>query len=522
MEQEGKRPNCPQCTGNRQLAPMRWIQICPKGHMDDVDWFWWTHQGTTEPAQRQCAVRTRLEFQAGGKGGAGGLDTLAIFCRACGARRSLMGITSSGSGRRVKFTCSGRQPWQPRREAVTCAEEVKVVQRGASNVYFPTIVSSIEIPSPSSSETHSELALAIQNDTFFPAALDAEGTVFEFLVQQLAAKHETDESFIRTLIADEKRRQAGNATVVDAPPGDLLAEEWAAFLSPTEDPDHPDFVTRHVNLQESGTATDTVRDALEDRVGKVVLADRIREVRALLGFNRVTPTAQTMVRADLGEGLSWLPANDVRGEGIFLALDEARLAVWEQDPYVAARAAEIDSRLQRSFQQERLRRQTGPVVQPRYLLLHTLAHLLIRRLAFDTGYSASSLRERIYAKSAEPGEQVAPQAGVLIYTAAGDSEGTLGGLVRQGEAPRFASTLIEAINDCGWCSADPLCGESEATSFDNLNLAACHACVLISETSCECGNFLLDRVMVVGNDEVPGFFAPVLEASLQASAEVAR
>ncbi|MDF6103644.1 DUF1998 domain-containing protein [Gordonia hongkongensis] len=521
MEQDGKRPNCPHCTGNRQLAPMRWIQICPKGHMDDVDWFWWTHQGTTEPNQRQCKDRTRLEFQTSGKGGAGGLDTLAIYCKACRARKSLMGITSTGSGRRVNFKCSGRQPWQSREDAVQCTEEVKIVQRGASNVYFPNIVSSIEIPSPSNSETHSELALEIQNDPFFPAALGAEGMLLDHMVTQLASNHGTEESFIRALIADEQRRQAGNATVVDAPPGDLLAEEWAAFLSPTEDPDHPDFVTRHVKLRESGSSADLVLQKIEDRVSKVVLADRIREVRALLGFNRVTPAVQTMVRVDLGKGLPWLPAIDVRGEGIFIALDEARLSVWEQDEHVAARAAEIDSRLGRSFQEERLRRQTGPSVLPRYILLHTLAHLLIRRLAYDTGYSASSLRERIYAKAAEPGQQVAPQAGVLIYTAAGDSEGTLGGLVRQGEAPRFATTLIEAINDCGWCSADPLCGESKATSFDNLNLAACHACVLVSETSCECGNFLLDRVMVVGNGEVPGFFEPVLEASLEEAAKVA-
>lgn len=523
MEQEGKKPACPRCPGTRQLAPMRWIQICPKGHMDDVDWFWWTHQGSTDPNQRQCRVRTRLEFQAGGKGGAGGLDTLAIHCQACRARKSLMGITSTGNASRVKFKCNGRQPWQSRSEVVDCVEEVKVVQRGASNVYFPTIVSSIEIPNPSSSETHSELALEVQNDSFFLAALDAEGPMLDFLVVQLASNHEVDESFVRALVSDEQRRRAGNETVVDAPPGDLLAEEWAAFLSPTEDPDHPDFVTRHVGLREDRSAPPSqALSDLEDRISKVVLTDRLREVRALLGFNRVTTTPQTMVPVDLRHGLSWLPAIDVRGEGIFLALEEARLSAWEQDERVAARAAEINNRLEHSFQKERIQRQTGPIVQPRYLLLHTLAHLLIRRLAFETGYSASSLRERIYAQSALDGEQVSHQAGLLIYTAAGDSEGTLGGLVRQGEAPSLATTLIEAINDGGWCSADPLCVESEATSFDSLNLAACHACVLISETSCESGNFLLDRVMVVGNGDVPGYFEPVLQASLEASSEVAR
>ncbi len=94
--------------------------------------------------------------------------------------------------------------------------------------------------------------------------------------------------------------------------------------------------------------------------------------------------------------------------------------------------------------------------------------------------------------------------GVLIYTASGDSEGTMGGLVRQGEPDRLPDTIERAVRKAQWCSSDPVCIESTGQGTDNANLAACHACVLISETSCEEGNRLLDRATVVGTPDDPG------------------
>jgi hypothetical protein len=104
-------------------------------------------------------------------------------------------------------------------------------------------------------------------------------------------------------------------------------------------------------------------------------------------------------------------------------------------------------------------------------------------------------------------------AGILIYTAAGDAEGTLGGLVREGEAARMLSTLIKALQGADWCSSDPLCRESRGQGFGALNLAACHACGLVPETSCTMSNRLLDRLLVVGDpsDAQLGFFSPLLQ-----------
>jgi hypothetical protein len=125
--------------------------------------------------------------------------------------------------------------------------------------------------------------------------------------------------------------------------------------------------------------------------------------------------------------------------------------------------------------------------------LHTLAHLLVTQWSLECGYPAASLRERVYADSA--------MAGILIYTATSDSAGSLGGVVGLAEPNRLESALEEMLARAAWCSSDPLCGESEGSGVDSLNLAACHACSLLPETSCEEMNLLLDRALV---SDVPG------------------
>jgi len=148
-------------------------------------------------------------------------------------------------------------------------------------------------------------------------------------------------------------------------------------------------------------------------------------------------------------------------------------------------------------------------------MIHTLAHMLINQLAFDCGYGSASLRERVYCEF-EPDTE--PMQGLLLYTASGDAEGTMGGLVRQGEPDRFPETLTRALRRAQWCSSDPVCIESTGQGTDNANLAACHGCVLVSETSCEEGNRLLDRTMVVGSPDEPeqGFFSPLLSVGVSA------
>jgi hypothetical protein len=521
FEQDGKSPSCGTCAGRKPLVPMRWIQICASGHLDDIDWKRWAHSRNSSPEANQCQ-KDNLFFETL-PGGSGGLDTLQVHCNSCGSRRNLMGITSPGSLKGIGVSCGGRQPWERFADRNPCLEVPLAVQRGASNVYFPRVHSSIEIPNPSRSDAYSEKAMEVKADDFFRPLMtvNEDAPMFAMMVETLAGGHSVSNDFVKALVRDEKQREAGKATAVVATPGDLLAEEWAAFLTPSDNDDDRHFVTRHVGLLVSGSGeVADIASLLTDRIDKVVVADRLREVRALEGFHRVSPAGKDkMVRVALNHPVNWLPAIDVRGEGIFLSLNESRLTAWEESDDVRDRVSELEKRLDASFMAGRLRERTGPTLNPRYVLLHTFAHMLIRRLAFESGYAATSLRERIYARSSDDPEGTSKQAGILIYTAAGDSEGTLGGLVRQGEPPLLQTTILEALQDAMWCSSDPLCSENLASTFASLNFAACHACTLVAETSCESGNYLLDRALVVGNDKVTGYFTPVLDAAIERAGE---
>ena len=141
------------------------------------------------------------------------------------------------------------------------------------------------------------------------------------------------------------------------------------------------------------------------------------------------------------------------------------------------------------------------------MLLHTLGHLLVNELIFTCGYSSASLRERLYVSTDAEREM----AGLLIYTAAGDSEGTMGGLVRMARPANLRAVFASAISNARWCSSDPVCMEAgeKGQGPDSCNLAACHGCALLPETSCEEFNRFLDRGLVIGTFDDPtlGYFS---------------
>ena len=141
------------------------------------------------------------------------------------------------------------------------------------------------------------------------------------------------------------------------------------------------------------------------------------------------------------------------------------------------------------------------------MLCHTFAHALMRQLTLECGYSSASLQERIYVAEGDD-----PMAGILVYTSTPDSDGTLGGLQRQGEAKRIGGIVTRAIRAIEWCSSDPLCISDMMGAEASYSHSACHACVLAPETSCENFNQFLDRGLLVGVPEAPdiGFFADLI------------
>lgn len=238
---------------------------------------------------------------------------------------------------------------------------------------------------------------------------------------------------------------------------------------------------------------------------RIALLHKLRETRAFEGFSRIYPSGPSREeQRDLfmETRKRWLPAIVVRGEGIFLQFSESGLQQW-----LDRHGADLEGRL--SLMRQNMdslatrRHQELRVISPRFVLLHTFSHLLINQLVQDCGYGSASLRERIYSAEGD-----SPMAGILIYTAAGDSEGTMGGLVRMGQPDRLENAIQRALEKARWCSTDPVCIESRGQGPDNCNLAACHSCALLPETSCEEQNRLLDRGVVIGTIEKPeiGFF----------------
>ncbi len=517
-EKVSTSPKCSTCAGAMPLVPMRWIQICVNGHMDDIDWRRWAHSRNANPEARQCQ-KDQLFFRAIQGKGSGGLAMLEIHCGTCGSRRNLMGITAKGSLKSIGSGCGGRQPWQSNNDRVSCEEMPISVERGASNTYFPLVHSSIEIPSTSGQASTDHKSDEIREDVYFRvlASMNENAPHFNDTLAQVARDHSVSTNYVLAMLRVDGLIDASATAATQRGPAMLLDDEWSALTSQSERTDSPHFKSRTVRLSSVDDET-SVTSLLVERVNNVVLVDHLREVRVLEGFHRVTPGGkERLVKAGLNHDVDWLPGIEVRGEGIFFSLDEYRLATWEAEPEVCARVARLDARLKASFMDSRLRERIGPELSPRYVLLHTFAHLLMRRLAYESGYAATSLRERIYALRAARPNNGLNHAGVLIYTAANDSEGTLGGLVRQGEMPAFETTIVEALQDAMWCSSDPLCSENTSAGFDGLNSSACHACSLVAETSCENGNYLLDRVLVVGNSRVAGFFTPVLTAAISAA-----
>ena len=234
-------------------------------------------------------------------------------------------------------------------------------------------------------------------------------------------------------------------------------------------------------------------------IPEVLLLKRLREVNALIGYTRVEAPEETddpddrPPMADLCRGVpDWVPATEVHGEGIFLRFSEPLVASWEVKPEVLAR----ETMLRSGHAGWRNARQLDPTKGfpgIRYAMLHTFSHLLIRELSLECGYNAASIRERIYANL----EGDAAMAGILLYTAAADSDGTLGGLIELGKPDNLGRLIQQALHRATICSSDPLCSEHKPEQDRSLHAASCHACAFVAETSCERGNRYLDRALLI-------------------------
>ncbi len=512
---------CPTC--RVQLVVERLVTVCEKGHIDDFPWVEWTH-ARSFPSARPICPNPHLEISTS-RTSAEGLEGIVLKC-SCGARATLSGAFDTDIFEKIDqkypgkyhFTCAGRHPWKHTVEK--CSEYPKVQQRSSASVYFPVITSSIVIPPYSS-----RLTASVDSCSKFEEAHKALGESLEEWREDGLSEERINAKIERRI----EKAAAEIAPVIGAQYDDvvrILQRKWLLSDGAEEDAS----LGLAYKLEEYGALTGSVRIGALDgdfvreelsagmydvipAIKQVALIHKVREVQALLGFTRLKPSETD----EDGNGLrpivpireaqtDWLPANEVRGEGIFLCFDDRAINTWiENNPEVKHRAAMITENYGNSpFGESRKR-----TITPRYIMLHTLAHLLIRQLSFECGYGIASLKERIYCHD----DRDQSMSGILIYTASGDSEGTLGGLVRQGRPDTLPGIFQKAILGALICSNDPVCSLSQGQGRDSLNLAACYSCTLLPETSCEAYNGFLDRGMVIGTcrNRNIGFFSSWIE-----------
>jgi len=481
----------PGCKGrSRRRAttlPAPFIVACPSGHIDDFPWREYVHRGPT-------ACRTRMRLYSIAKTGA--VADILGQCE-CGMARS---ASDAFSERRADALgqCTRRRPWlgPGNQDTSACAHagDVRAMQRGATNAWFPIVRSALAIK-----EAATPIGIAL--NACNPTQVEKVDSADKLNVLVGMGMFPTLESFPLKEVWAGILRQRGEVETDDI---DLRWPEWLAFRDPSSaSTDKLEFFLEPGHVPEGF-------DAL---VAHVVRVRKLLEVRALVGFTRIDAAGagtDDVLRPSIApiyrNRPDWLPAVEVRGEGIFIELVEDAVTAWEARPEPQRRMQAMEEK----FKQWEVERGADPSPFPgaRYVLLHSLAHTLIRQLSLDCGYSASSVRERIYS-STEPKRRM---AGVLLYTASPDSEGSLGGLVDLGSPRRFPDLFRGALRAAGRCSSDPLCADHQPDVHATINGAACHACILVSESSCESFNRFLDRNVLVptmANSNL-AFFRPVV------------
>lgn len=492
-----------ECVGHGKpvfTAPVRFVVACQRGHIDEFPWEWWAHR------RREGGIceRPALELKSQGKSAA--LADLYVRCKSCRAFESMGDAFRPES---VKgHGCRGVRPWLYDRQE-GCAEKPRVLQRGASNVHFGVVASALSIPPVSDAtfqiiEEHSIALDALPDEAVMPVLL------------RIAQRYAVPVDALSAAYREKLKIEGRQTDLTDA---GSRADEYAALSSDRNDPVVGGVVPQFRNAV---SAPPLALAGWFDLVGAV---SRLREVRALAGFTRIEPypIGAEGIPAAIRDGFiaplsksrrDWLPAAEIRGEGLFLRFRSDAIDAWlNANPAIQDRIKILDGR-SAAIAADRYPREY--TITARLLLVHSFAHALMRTISVNCGYSSSALRERLYVSEAS-GQRPAMN-GVLIYTGSPDSEGSLGGLVQLAEPDKLERILRRTLSSVRWCGSDPVCLESDpAQSGAKISGAACHCCLLVPETACEKFNRELDRTMLVGSADGTdghgwtGFFGAIAE-----------
>lgn len=503
-QQANPRCDSPKCEKKPYLIPDRFIVACPEGHVDDLPILEWVHQGPVSDPSAHTIIRITT-------GERSSLGDVVYKCTTCGVSRSLAHITRKGEFFKTGYRCRGSQPWLdiPNGQCHCHPDEVVVIQRGGTNVWYSDVASSIYVPE-------------VQNKELFD--------FIERHIEKLNKYNERGDDRLREYVEDS----LVDRTTYTAEEIISAYREYNGNVSAGRTQTEMDFrkieydVIREVppSALQKGVfsakvvETDSYSSSfLKEVVSSISLVSTLKETKALVGFTRLFPQGdETKSMPDRRKILSrnsldWTLGIQMTGEGIFFSSNKAALENWTKNNAASNRFATMQRNFDRANSEQE---KDTKAINPLYVFIHTLSHILMLELGKECGYSAASVKERIYCdRFITEDNRHDTMLGLLIYTASDDSEGSLGGLVRAGKPGRLEKVFDNALYSACWCSSDPVCIESPGQGQSSCNLAACFSCALVPETSCEIGNKFLDRALLVGTLESPecGFFGEVLRCS---------
>jgi hypothetical protein len=460
------------------LVASRFIVVCPNGHIEDFPYSWWAHRG------EGCGKSANPRIVMYNVDNRSDIDSLIIECEDCGAKRGMaLALSPNAFAGEAGYRCRGKHPHLGIDYVSECGEIMTARLRTSSNVYFPAALSALTIPPWSRKAVR---IMEAEYDELADREQYGEKAVADYINRRVLPKTKNQMTFSDLMSAYElvKERKSSPKTLSEA---DVFAAEYDVLRG------------GETACDEYAASVAQVPPGFEKIFESITVVDKLTVINALVGFTRINPWDGTLAGngrlAPLSrEKKNWLPAVKLLGEGIFFRFNETALSAWEL--FAGDRYREMETQLSESFLKNRM-------FSPKYVALHTFAHLLLRQLAEDCGYSASSIKEKIYSTFMDEPDRP-NMSGVLVYLAVSDAEGSLGGLIGIAADPnRMRSVLENMLHKAQWCSADPLCRNSTKQGFHSLNYAACHDCVLLPETSCEFRNTLLDRVAIVGMPENP-------------------
>lgn len=442
----GRGWRCPTCSTKPKypVTQMSIFYACPSGHIDEIRWEELIDHQVGCPANDIAVTLSRP------------LQLSTARCKSCGR-----------TARATEQPCTGARPWLPTAAAESCSEQMFVVSRSSVKTYYPSTWSAIHIPVDG--DFNEDLLDYLERTGVWRAVDANQPERVAAYLRDLGFKVSPEDAVAHIRFIQYRDKD-----------GD---EEWDLLEARVREFDVLSGRRQYEAIERSQLIS-LDHLPIGDFTGPlfaggiithVTAVRKLTESRVLNGFSRIVPRQLSpregrllMWGRDTGRD-DWLPGYRSHGEGIFLVFNPSKLGNG---------GAEID--------------QSGRhlmALSEAGILIHTFAHLFIQQLAHAAGYSVPSIRDRIY-------DLPEGRLGILVYTAEGDSMGTLGGLVSHSE-PDILSNLIEQVLGSGsWCPQDPVCIETDLDPARKIS-ASCHQCVLLPETSCELFNSFLDRKLII-------------------------